>query len=65
MRRSLSHVMTGILGRRRANEVVVPFLRKEDAACCAARRDADGRLPVGFCSPGCERRHPYQPDDAA
>lgn len=30
--------------------------RKEVAACCQERRDALGRLPVGFCSPGCLRR---------
>lgn len=30
--------------------------RKEDAACCVARRDDVGRLPIGFCSPDCVRR---------
>lgn len=34
--------------------IVVP--RKEEAACCVARADEYGRLPVGFCSPGCLRR---------
>lgn len=29
---------------------------KDEAACCRARRDALGRLPVGFCSPECVRR---------
>lgn len=36
----------------------VSLLRKEDAACCQSRRDADGRLPLGFCGPNCERRAP-------
>lgn len=31
-------------------------VRKEDAACCVARRDDLGRLPIGFCSPDCIRR---------
>lgn len=26
------------------------------AACCLAQRDALGRLPIGYCSPTCERR---------
>lgn len=30
--------------------------RKEAAACCTARRDQLGRLPIGYCSPTCERR---------
>lgn len=30
--------------------------RKETAVCCVAKRDDLGRLPVGFCSPECERR---------
>lgn len=32
------------------------YPRKEDADCCVARRDDVGRLPIGFCSPTCERR---------
>lgn len=30
--------------------------RKEDRTCCMARRDALGRLPIGWCSPECEGR---------
>lgn len=30
-------------------------IRKEDAPCCVAQRDADGRLPIGFCGPSCVR----------
>lgn len=30
--------------------------RKEDAACCVARRLPDGRLPIGYCGPDCIRR---------
>lgn len=33
---------------------VVPAAR--DAACCAQHVDADGRWPIGYCSPECERR---------
>lgn len=33
-----------------------PPPRKEQAPCCMARRDALGRPPLGFCSPGCIRR---------
>jgi hypothetical protein len=29
---------------------------KEEAACCRAAALPDGRLPIGFCSPGCLRR---------
>lgn len=29
---------------------------KEDAPCCVSRRDDLGRLPIGYCSPGCVRR---------
>lgn len=29
---------------------------KDEAACCNARRDHLGRLPIGYCSPDCERR---------
>jgi hypothetical protein len=29
---------------------------KGEAECCLSRRDEAGRLPVGFCSPGCARR---------
>lgn len=32
------------------------LLTKDDAPCCLAKRDAAGRLPVGYCSPTCERR---------
>lgn len=31
-------------------------MTKEQAPCCLARRDRDGRLPVGFCAPDCLRR---------
>lgn len=34
----------------------LPFVRKHEAACCVSRRDEEGRLPIGYCSPGCERR---------
>lgn len=30
--------------------------RKEHARCCAAKRDDNARLPIGFCSPDCVRR---------
>jgi hypothetical protein len=30
--------------------------RKQEAACCIVRIDSEGRLPIGFCSPGCVRR---------
>ena len=30
-----------------------PPPRKEDRPCCTARRDDHGRLPIGYCSPGC------------
>ncbi len=30
--------------------------RKEDAGCCAALRDAEGRLRPGYCGPSCIRR---------
>jgi hypothetical protein len=30
--------------------------RKEDAACCEAKRLPDGRPVLGFCSPECIRR---------
>lgn len=33
-----------------------PTISKDDAPCCLARRDADGRLPVGWCSDECVRR---------
>ncbi|MCA1569327.1 MAG: hypothetical protein LC798_03185 [Chloroflexi bacterium] len=33
-----------------------PVPLKDDAECCNARRDADGRLPIGYCSPECIRR---------
>lgn len=36
-------------------------VRKEDAFCCNLRRDAAGRLPVGYCSPGCVRRPEHTP----
>lgn len=26
------------------------------AECCLAQRDAQGRLPIGYCGPDCERR---------
>lgn len=65
MKRSLTHFMSGIVGRKRSNEVTMLPLRKEDAPCCVSRRDENGRLPVGFCSPGCVRRHPFPPDEAA
>lgn len=30
--------------------------RKDLASCCQAHRDDLGRLPIGYCSPGCLRR---------
>lgn len=38
--------------------VAVPVLppSKDEAPCCNARRDQLGRLPIGYCSPGCVRR---------
>lgn len=32
------------------------ILTKEQAACCNAKRDHLGRLPIGYCGPDCERR---------
>jgi hypothetical protein len=32
------------------------WLTKEDYPCCLANRDADGRLPIGWCGPDCLRR---------
>lgn len=29
---------------------------KDEAECCNAKRDALGRLPIGYCGPECERR---------
>lgn len=29
---------------------------KDEAPCCAARRDSLGRLPIGYCGPDCLRR---------
>lgn len=34
----------------------VPLTRKEDAPCCEAKRDPDGRPVLGFCGPDCIRR---------
>lgn len=31
-------------------------LSKEQAACCLAKRDSSGRLPIGFCGRDCQRR---------
>jgi hypothetical protein len=31
-------------------------LTKETAPCCVSRALPDGRLPLGWCSPGCLRR---------
>lgn len=33
-----------------------PMTRKENAKCCMAQRDGQGRLPVGYCGPDCLRR---------
>ena len=52
------------LAAGRAREAVsVPSVRvgpaspsKESYACCAATRDAYGRLCIGWCGPDCERR---------
>jgi hypothetical protein len=42
---------------RRAEDRDLPTSpRKEQARCCIAKRDRDGRLPIGYCSPECERR---------
>ena len=32
------------------------LLTKEQAACCQSRLDDEGRPPIGWCSPTCERR---------
>jgi hypothetical protein len=29
---------------------------KYEVACCASRVDSEGRYPIGWCSPECERR---------
>lgn len=43
---------------RQARTPRPPAVRKQDAACCQAARDADEllRWPVGYCSPECVRR---------
>lgn len=33
-----------------------PPPRKNNAECCRAKIDSDGRLPIGFCGPNCLRR---------
>lgn len=33
-----------------------PIVTKDDAPCCNAKRDALGRLPIGYCGPDCVRR---------
>jgi hypothetical protein len=33
-----------------------PLLRVDEASCCVARRDPDGRYPIGYCAPDCQRR---------
>lgn len=35
---------------------VRPWISKDDAPCCQARRDDLGRPPIGYCSPDCVRR---------
>lgn len=49
----LSARLAAITGDQRP---AAPVAYKADAPCCAARRDDLGRLPVGYCSDGCERR---------
>lgn len=41
---------------RAARETLGLRPSKEDAECCASKRDDLGRLPIGFCGPDCERR---------
>lgn len=36
-----------------------PPLSKDDAACCLAARDEDGRPPIGWCGPDCLRRRQH------
>lgn len=43
--------------------VVRPHIRKEQAGCCVSRRDALGRLPIGYCSLECLRRPVFCPDE--
>lgn len=42
--------------RRQAALDATMLMSKYDAPCCAAKVDDIGRYPVGYCSPGCERR---------
>lgn len=37
-------------------EIEYALPSKEDTPCCAARFDALGRPPIGFCGPDCLRR---------
>lgn len=52
--------MTGLKKARRfraiGDETPVAVVRKEEAPCCNAKRDRDGRLPIGYCGPACVRR---------
>lgn len=42
---------------RRAEDRDLPqWPRKESAKCCVSKIDDLGRLPIGYCSPVCERR---------
>jgi len=65
-RRLRRNWLTGKLNRSvesRRQETPPALLRKEQAACCLARRDSDGRLPIGWCSAGCERRSAAKASD--
>ena len=38
------------------HEPLPAHTRKENADCCNAHRDTQGRHPIGYCSPECQRR---------
>lgn len=42
--------------REAVSALVRPWITKEQAACCSSKRDALGRLPIGYCGPDCIRR---------